>query len=146
VASDKPGNSDDDLDISQFLGEEEEEGKIQAKDLGFMLRFLYPYLRPYGKHLALIGVLLAVQTVFNASFPLATQYLIDEGLIERDWNALVLVLGFLSAAAIGVFFSARRPAISCRASPATSSPARTCSSSSFPGSSCRCWRSSTPQC
>ena len=108
MASEKPGTParDDDLDISQFLEEEEEEGHIRAKDLGFMLRFLSPYLRPYGKHLILIAVLLAVQTVFNASFPLATQYLIDEGLIERDWNALVLVLIFLSAAAIGVSVTA----------------------------------------
>jgi len=106
VTSEKPDARDDDLDISQYLEEEEEEGKIQAKDLGFMLRFLSPYLRPYGKHLAIVAVLLAIQTVFNASFPLATQYLIDEGLIERDWNALILVLIFLSTAAIGVSVTA----------------------------------------
>ncbi|MDF2118652.1 ABC transporter ATP-binding protein [Roseiarcaceae bacterium H3SJ34-1] len=93
---------DDDADISQFLEEEEAEATIQAKDLGFMFRFLLPYLRPYWKHLALVGVLLTIQTIFNASFPLATQYLIDQGLIERDWNALVMVLIFLSTAAIVV--------------------------------------------
>jgi len=98
-ADNAPGQ---DPDISQFLEEEEAEATIQAKDLGFMFRFLLPYLRPYWKHLALVGVLLAVQTIFNASFPLATQYLIDQGLIERDWNALVLVLAFLSTAAIVV--------------------------------------------
>jgi ATP-binding cassette subfamily B protein len=43
-----------------------------------------------------------VQTLFNASFPLATQHLIDNGLIERDWDALVLILGFLGVAAVAV--------------------------------------------
>ena len=87
-------------DISQYLEDEETDAEIRARDFGFMFRFLWPYLKPYRRKLALVLGLLALQTVFNASFPLATQYLIDQGLIERNWNALVFVLIFLSIAAI----------------------------------------------
>jgi ATP-binding cassette subfamily B protein len=76
--------------------------ELRPSDLGRLLRFLRPYLRPYRKPLLLIGLLLVVQTIFNASFPLATQYLIDEGLIDRDFDALVHVLMFLGAAAVAV--------------------------------------------
>ncbi|MDH7798377.1 MULTISPECIES: ABC transporter ATP-binding protein [unclassified Beijerinckia] len=89
-------------DISHYLEDEEPDAEINARDFSFMFRFLRPYLVPYRRQLGIVLALLALQTVFNASFPLATQYLIDRGLIERDWNALVFVLIFLSIAAIVV--------------------------------------------
>jgi ATP-binding cassette subfamily B protein len=76
--------------------------ELRPQQLGILFRFLRPYLRPYRKPVLLIGLLLVVQTAFNASFPLATQYLIDEGLIERDFDALVHVLIFLGCAAVAV--------------------------------------------
>ena len=82
--------------------DEGEDEDLRARDLGHMVRFLGPYLRPYRKQLGLVGLLLLVQTAFNASFPLATKYLIDEGLIEKEWDALVLVLSFLAVAAVVV--------------------------------------------
>ncbi|MDT2020873.1 ABC transporter ATP-binding protein [Methylocella sp. CPCC 101449] len=89
-------------DIAQYLEDDDENAAINIRDFGFMFRFLRPYFAPYRRRIALVLALLALQTVFNASFPLATQYLIDQGLVERDWNALVLVLIFLSIAAIAV--------------------------------------------
>src|SRR5947209_5373240 len=76
--------------------------EVRPSDLGRLLRFLRPYLRPYRKSMLLICFLLVIQTLFNASFPLATQCLIDEGLIDRDFEALIHVLIFLGAAAVAV--------------------------------------------
>jgi ATP-binding cassette subfamily B protein len=87
-------------DIAPEDAEQLEE--LRPGDLTRLVRFLRPYLRPYRKSLLLIALLLVVQTAFNASFPLATQYLIDEGLIERDFEALVHVLVFLGIAAVAV--------------------------------------------
>jgi ATP-binding cassette, subfamily B, bacterial len=82
--------------------DEDAEEEINPADLGHMVRFLLPYLRPYRGQTILLGVLLLIQTAFNFSFPLMMQYLIDEGLINRDWSALTVVLTFLAFAAVGV--------------------------------------------
>jgi ATP-binding cassette subfamily B protein len=88
------------VDRQEPLDEADE--ALRASDLGRMVRFLRPYLKPYRSSLVVVAALLVVQTAFNLSFPLATQYLIDEGLIEHRWDALVLVLTFLAVAAVAV--------------------------------------------
>ncbi len=82
--------------------DEDAEEEIRAADLGHMFRFVLPFCAAYKGQFALLATLLAIQTGFNFSFPLMMQYLIDEGLINRDWNALTTVLIFLSFAAVGV--------------------------------------------
>jgi ATP-binding cassette subfamily B protein len=52
--------------------------------------------------LSLICGLLVLHTAFNVAFPLATQRLVDDGLIGRDWNVLFLVIAFLAVAAVAV--------------------------------------------
>src|SRR5258706_16389406 len=84
---------DDDGDVEE---------KIRPRDLGHIARFLRPFVQPYRRTLVVIVGLLLVQTAFDASFPLATRYLIDEGLIERDWDALVFILSYLAVAAVAV--------------------------------------------
>jgi ATP-binding cassette, subfamily B, bacterial len=81
---------------------EDEEEDLRPQDLRQLARFLWPFMRAYKRQLAVIGLLLLVQTGFNAAFPLATKYLIDEGLVEKDWNALIFVLSFFAVGAVAV--------------------------------------------
>ncbi len=91
-----PDEADEDEDDS------EETEEVHARDLWDIARFLGPYLRPHRRPLALLAVVLLIETVFNFAFPLATQYLVDEGLIRHDFHAVVLVLVFLGVAAVAV--------------------------------------------
>src|SRR5262249_18923230 len=84
----------------------EEEEKIHPRDLWAIARFLGPFARPYRWPLALLGLILLAETLINACFPLATQYLVDEGLggakEEKNLNVVVGVLVFLAAATAAV--------------------------------------------
>jgi ATP-binding cassette subfamily B protein len=79
-------------------GEESEE--IHARDLWAIARFVGPFSAPQRWPLLLLGLLLLIETVINFAFPLATQYLVDEGLVKRNIDALVAVLIFLAVAAV----------------------------------------------
>src|SRR5215813_3425306 len=86
---------DDDQDDSDA-------GEIDVRELRFLTRFLRPFLRPY-LHLGLgLVVVLLAETGFNCGFPLATRYLIDEGLLGRNGRALMAILIFLAVAAVAV--------------------------------------------
>ncbi|HWL04010.1 MAG TPA: ABC transporter ATP-binding protein [Xanthobacteraceae bacterium] len=91
-----------DEDLAQYIGDEDEDEELQPGQLGRMVRFLRPYFKPYARTLWAVGGLLLLQTILNASFPIATRYLIDDGLVERNWDALVTVLIFLGFAALAV--------------------------------------------
>ena len=67
-----------------------------------MARFLAPFASPYKTTIALLGVLILTEAALNFSFPLVTQYLIDEGLIKKEWRALLNSLVFMGVAAIAV--------------------------------------------
>jgi ATP-binding cassette subfamily B protein len=82
--------------------EEEDEEDVSADDLRAIVRFLTPFTSPYKATLALLGVLILIEAGLNFSFPLVTQYLIDEGLIKKEWKALINSLVFMGAAAIAV--------------------------------------------
>jgi len=89
--------------IRAFIDDEDDaEEKLRPRDLGHMARFLWPFGRPYRRTLVAITILLLIQTAIDASFPLATLYLIDEGLIGRDWAALIFILCYLAIAAVTV--------------------------------------------
>src|SRR5438876_124017 len=90
----------DELEDEEEDAEESEE--IHARDLWAIARFLGPFTRPHRRALLLLGLVLLIETVFNFSFPLATQYLVDEGLIRHDFGAVVAVLIFLGVAAVAV--------------------------------------------
>lgn len=81
-----------------------DEAELRAGDLGRLFGFLKPYFTPYRRTLALLGCLLLLHCLFNVAFPLATQHLVDDGLIGRDWDVLVLIMSFLGVAAVGVSF------------------------------------------
>src|SRR5262245_17738665 len=85
------GADPDDLDT-------EATEEVHARDLWLIARFPAPFARPYRRPLLLLGLVLLVETVFNFSFPLAAQHLVDGGLIERNSRVLVATLAFLGAA------------------------------------------------
>jgi ATP-binding cassette subfamily B protein len=91
VVDDAAGDDDD-----------EEAEDIHARDLCRMGRFLRPFAQPHQRPLLLLALVLLLETVVNFSFPLATQYLVDEGLIQHDFGAVVAVLVFLGVAAVSV--------------------------------------------
>jgi ATP-binding cassette subfamily B protein len=79
-----------------------ESAKIDARELRFLARFLARFFKPYhtlGLRLALV---LLLETAFHCGVPLATRYLVDEGLLKREHRALVATLIFLAVAAIAV--------------------------------------------
>jgi len=83
--------------------EDDEEEEIHARDLWAIARFLGPFARPYRRPLVVLGIILLIETVINACFPLATQYLIDEGLGEvKRLNVVVGVLIFLVCATTAI--------------------------------------------
>ena len=79
--------------------EEPEPEEIHARDLWQIAQFLGPYLRQHSRQLLLLGLVLLVETVINFCFPLATQYLVDEGLIQHNIEVLTGILIFLGVAA-----------------------------------------------
>src|SRR6266498_2583341 len=83
------------IDPADFADEE-----IHPRDVWAIARFLGPFARPYRRPLFVLAFILIVETFINACFPLATQYLIDEGLSgdEKNLNVVIGVLIFLAAA------------------------------------------------
>ncbi|WP_406699804.1 ABC transporter ATP-binding protein [Singulisphaera sp. Ch08] len=90
--SDLPGVDQDDSD--------DDEG--DDLELRFLAGFLRPYFKPYRSLGLGLAVVLVLETGFNCGFPLATRYLIDEGLLRRDYRVLTTTLSFLAVAAVAV--------------------------------------------
>lgn len=88
------------IDPDDELDEEEED--VSADDVKAIIAFLAPFGKPYKALFVLLGLLVLVEAALNFSFPLVTQYLIDEGLIKKEWDALVKSLIFMGAAAVTV--------------------------------------------
>jgi ATP-binding cassette subfamily B protein len=71
------------------------------------LKALYKYLKPYRAQTILLLVLLLINTAFLMGWPLSFKFLIDKGIVDRNWGVLlktivVLTIGVLIAAAAGV--------------------------------------------
>lgn len=82
---------------------DEEDEEIHARDLWAIARFLRPFASPYRARLLGLALLLIVETLINATFPLASQYLIDEGLGEtKRLDVVVGVLVFLAVATVAI--------------------------------------------
>ena len=56
------------------------------------MRFVRPFLKNYKKMLALVGLGVLVETLFNVIMPLSLKFLIDDALGEEDFQALVRIL------------------------------------------------------
>lgn len=83
---------------------DEDEEEIHPRDLWAIARFLGPFTRPYVRSLLLLAAILLVETLINASFPLATQFLIDKGLggtgEEKNLDVVLGVFVFLVVATV----------------------------------------------
>ncbi|QCI65021.1 ABC transporter ATP-binding protein [Phreatobacter stygius] len=88
------------VDPEDDLDEEAED--VSADDVKAIIAFLAPFCKPYRAIFVLLGLLVLVEAALNFSFPLVTQYLIDEGLIKKEWDALVKSLVFMGLAAVTV--------------------------------------------
>src|SRR4051794_334228 len=82
--------------------EDDSEGQDEELELRFLAGFLRPFFKPYHSLGLGLAVVLALETAFNCGFPLATRYLIDNGLLKRDYRALTTTLAFLAVAAVAV--------------------------------------------
>ena len=87
--------TEEDLDDSDV-------SSIEVRELRHLGQFLGPYFSRYRRLGLGLAIVLLLETGFNCCFPLATRYLIDDGLIKRDQRAVIATLIFLAAAAIAV--------------------------------------------
>jgi ATP-binding cassette subfamily B protein len=94
---DELDEDDDDEDLVVFTAKE------AAGALATVYRFVRPFLKNYKKVLALVGLGVLVETLFNVIMPLSLKFLIDDALGEEDFEALVRILSVL--AVTGIFTS-----------------------------------------
>jgi ATP-binding cassette subfamily B protein len=100
---DEDHEEDDELDIED--DEEDEDlvvftAKEAAGALATIYAFVKPFLKNYRKILALVGLGVLVETLFNVIMPLSLKFLIDDALGEEDVEALVKILSVLGVAGI----------------------------------------------
>jgi len=97
---------DVDEDEEPGLDDEEDEdlvvftAKEAAGALATVYAFVKPFLKNYKSVLALVGLGVTVETLFNVFMPLSLKFLIDDALGEEDFQALYKILGVLAAAGI----------------------------------------------
>ena len=90
-------DDEDDEDLVVFTAKE------AAGALTTVYRFVRPFLKNYRRMLAVVGLGILIETLFNVIMPLSLKYLIDDALGEEDFQALVRILSVLGAA--GIFTS-----------------------------------------
>ena len=89
----------------KFLTEEEK--KNQPKVTSQLLKRVFSYLKPYMKQLILVVLCIIVSSFFTILPSIITGKIVDEGLLKKDLNALILYIGLsllvtLIASLIGV--------------------------------------------
>jgi ATP-binding cassette subfamily B protein len=87
-------DDDDDEDLVAYTASE------AAGAFATIWRFTWPHMRQYKTWVAIVGLGLFVETLFNVIMPLSLKYLIDDALGEEDFQALYTILGVLAAAGI----------------------------------------------
>jgi ATP-binding cassette, subfamily B, bacterial len=102
-ADDDEDDDEDELDLDD--DEEDEDlvvftAKEAAGALATVYAFVRPFLKNYKKVLALVGLGVLVETLFNVIMPLSLKFLIDDALGEEDFEALVRILSVLAVAGI----------------------------------------------
>jgi ATP-binding cassette, subfamily B, bacterial len=90
-------DDEDDEDLVIFTAKE------AAGALATVYGFVTPLLSNYKKIIALVGLGVLVETLFNVIMPLSLKFLIDDALGEEDFQALVKILSVLAVA--GIFTS-----------------------------------------
>jgi ATP-binding cassette subfamily B protein len=110
LADDKtlPADEDDDADDEELEldGDEDDEdlvvytAKEAAGALATIYGFVKPFLKSYKKIIALVGIGVLVETLFNVIMPLSLKFLIDDALGEEDFEALIKILSVLAVAGI----------------------------------------------
>jgi len=109
AASPPPADEDDDDEDGDELDLEDDEddedlvvftAKEAAGALATVYAFVRPFLKNYKKVLALVGLGVLVETLFNVIMPLSLKFLIDDALGEEDFEALVRILSVLAVAGI----------------------------------------------
>jgi ATP-binding cassette subfamily B protein len=85
------------LGVSDYLDEIPNE-RIDLADVKTVQQFLWPFVAKYRGKVTLIVGLIAVNTVFNIAFPVASRWLIDDGLIARNAAVVMGVLAYLAVA------------------------------------------------
>ena len=108
AASPPPADEDDDEDEDELDLEDDEDdedlvvftAKEAAGALATVYAFVRPFLKNYKKVLALVGLGVLVETLFNVIMPLSLKFLIDDALGEEDFEALVRILSVLAVAGI----------------------------------------------
>src|SRR3984957_10959462 len=101
-ADDEEADEDDELELDD---EDDEElvvytAKEAAGALATIYGFIKPFLKNYKKILALVGIGVLVETLFNVIMPLSLKFLIDDALGEEDFEALIKILSVLAVAGI----------------------------------------------
>ena len=105
IAPDEP-DEDDEEDLLELDDDEDDEDLVvfTAKEAAGALATIYDFVRPllsnYKKIMALVGLGLVVETLFNVIMPLSLKFLIDDSLGEEDFEALYKILGVLATAGI----------------------------------------------
>ena len=87
-------DDDDDEDLVAYTASE------AAGAFATVWRFTGPHLRNYKSWVAIVGLGLFVETLFNVIMPLSLKYLIDDALGEEDFHALYTILSVLAVAGI----------------------------------------------
>jgi ATP-binding cassette subfamily B protein len=87
-------DDDDDEDLVAYTASE------AAGAFATVWRFTWPHLRNYKSWVAIVGLGLFVETLFNVIMPLSLKYLIDDALGEEDFQALYTILSVLAVAGI----------------------------------------------
>ena len=106
---DEDDQDDDEEDELELEDDEDDEdlvvftAKEAAGALTIVYRFVRPFLKNYKRMLAVVGLGILIETLFNVIMPLSLKYLIDDALGEEDFQALVRILSVLGAA--GIFTS-----------------------------------------
>jgi ATP-binding cassette subfamily B protein len=97
---------DEDLELDDDA-EDEDLVVFTAREAAGALATVYAFVKPllanYKKILALVGLGVLIETLFNVIMPLSLKFLIDDALGEEDFEALYRILGVLAAA--GIFTS-----------------------------------------
>jgi len=87
-------DDEDDEDLVAYTASE------AAGAFATVWRFTGPHLRNYKSWVAIVGLGLFVETLFNVIMPLSLKYLIDDALGEEDFQALYTILSVLAVAGI----------------------------------------------
>src|SRR5580704_5748008 len=95
---DAPATDAIDPELEDYL-DEVPPSRIRAAEALDMGRFVLRFLLPHRRRVAVVVALLLIDAVFEMCFPLASRWLIDDGLIGKNGVVVAIVLGYLAVSA-----------------------------------------------